>query len=117
MPRFKWRNYLARLTAILFFSLGLSTNAFAQEDWISVGNDRGCMRYSTLDQINTKNVTKLKVAWEYKTGELAEGKAKIMECTPLVIDGVMYVSSGLLKVIALDAETVSYTHLTLPTKA
>ena len=80
MPRFEWRNYLARLTAILFFSFGLSTNAFAQEDWISVGNDRGCMRYSTLDQINTKNVTKLKVAWEYKTGDVvipASGGGKL----------------------------------------
>ena len=72
-------------------------------DWMSVGGDRGCMRYSSLDQISVDNVTKLERAWEYKTGELAEGKAKIMECTPLIIEGVMYFSSGQLKVIALNA--------------
>ncbi len=75
------------------------------EDWISVGGDRGCMRYSPLSQINADNVQELKLAWEYKTGELAEGKAKIMECTPVVVDGVMFVTSGLLKVIALNAAT------------
>lgn len=75
------------------------------EDWLSVGGDRGCMRYSTLAQINRENIDQLEVAWEYKTGELAAGKAKIMECTPLVIQGVMYITSGHLKVIALNAAT------------
>ena len=95
---------------IIFLMAVCSTpsDAIAQaqsQNWISVGGDRGCMRYSSLDQINVENVSSLKIAWEYKTGELAEGKAKIMECTPLVIDGVMYISSGLLKVIALNAAT------------
>lgn len=83
----------------------VSTTAIADENWLAVGGDRGCMRYSALAQINTSNVATLKRAWEYRTGELAENRAKIMECTPIVIDGVMYITSGLLKVIALDART------------
>lgn len=63
------------------------------------------MRYSKLTEINQSNVSKLELAWEYKTGDLAAGQAKIMECTPLVVDGVMYFTSGLLDVIALDAAT------------
>ncbi len=82
-----------------------SESKTGDEDWICVGGDRGCMRYSPLNQINVDNVSNLEVAWEFKTGELAEGKAKIMECTPLVVEGVMYISSGRLKVIALDAAT------------
>ncbi|MEM7477067.1 MAG: pyrroloquinoline quinone-dependent dehydrogenase, partial [Planctomycetota bacterium] len=63
------------------------------------------MRHSSLDQINRGNVAQLEKAWEFKTGELVDGKSKIMECTPLVIDGVMYISSGQLKVFALNAAT------------
>jgi len=75
------------------------------EDWICVGGDRGCQRYSKLDQINRSNVKRLAKAWEYQTGELEAGQAKIMECTPLIIDGTMYITSGRLKVIALNAAT------------
>lgn len=91
----------ALVLGILFTSIASGQT----NDWICVGGDRGCMRFSQLDQINTRNVRQLVQAWEYKTGELAEGTAKIMECTPLVIDGVMYITSGRLKVIALNAAT------------
>ena len=70
-------------------------------DWISVGNDRGCMRYSPLKQINKSNVKKLKVAWTFKTGEAV----KTCECTPIVIDGVMYITTNKLRVVALRADT------------
>ncbi|WP_240911038.1 pyrroloquinoline quinone-dependent dehydrogenase [Paludisphaera soli] len=76
------------------------------DDWPGVGNDPGCMRYSTLDQIDRANVARLKPAWTYHTGELdEEGGGKTIECTPIVIDGVMYVTTALLKVVALDAAT------------
>ncbi len=95
---------------ILFASICcayLPTQAgYAQdENWIAVGGDRGGMRYSELTGINRDNIKRLAVAWEFKTGELAEGKAKIMECTPIVVDGVMYITSGKLKVFALNAAT------------
>ena len=74
-------------------------------DWPGVGNDPGCMRYSRLDQINGENVTRLKPAWTYHTGELEGRTGKTIECTPIVIDGVMYVTTGYLCVVALDAAT------------
>jgi quinoprotein glucose dehydrogenase len=72
-------------------------------DWPCVGNDAGCMRYSALTQINCDNVKKLQPAWIYHTGELKGGTGKTVECTPIVIDGVMYVTTGYLRVVALDA--------------
>jgi quinoprotein glucose dehydrogenase len=72
-------------------------------DWPAVGNDPGCMRYSTLDQINRSNVTRLKPVWTYHTGELVGRTGKTIECTPIVVDGVMYVTTGYLRVVALDA--------------
>ena len=74
-------------------------------DWPRVGNDPGCMRYSELDQINRGNVTRLKPAWTYHTRELEGRTGKTIECTPIVIDGVMYVTTGYLRVVALDAAT------------
>jgi quinoprotein glucose dehydrogenase len=63
------------------------------------------MRYSNLDQINRDNVGQLKPAWIYRTGELEGKKGKTIECTPIVIDGVMFVTTGYLRVVALDAAT------------
>lgn len=71
------------------------------KDWISVGNDRGCTRYSPLTQINRDNVANLEVAWSYRTGE----GDKTCECTPIVVDGVMYITTNHLRVCALDAMT------------
>src|SRR4051812_43708723 len=89
--------------------LALSGRAGAQEpqnvDWPRVGNDAGCMRYSSLDQITCENVARLKPAWTYHTGELDRRTGKTIECTPIVVDGVMYVTTGYLRVVALDAAT------------
>ncbi len=47
-------------------------------------------RYSALDQINTANVKTLGVAWAFQTGDYGDS----LQSTPLVIDGVMYVSTS-----------------------
>ncbi|MEP0845113.1 MAG: pyrroloquinoline quinone-dependent dehydrogenase [Phycisphaerae bacterium] len=72
-------------------------------DWPNVGNDKGGCRYSTLDQINRGNVARLEVAWTWKTGDAGQGTT--IECTPIVIDGVMYVTTVRTKIAALDAAT------------
>jgi quinoprotein glucose dehydrogenase len=74
-------------------------------DWPHVGNDPGCMRCSELDQINRENVTRLKPLWTYHTQELEGRTGRTIECTPIVIDGVMYLTTGYLRVVALDAAT------------
>ena len=74
-------------------------------EWRSVGNDPGCMRYSELDQINRDSVQRLKPVWTFHTRELEGRTGKTIECTPIVIDGVMYVTTGYLRVVALDAAT------------
>jgi quinoprotein glucose dehydrogenase len=72
-------------------------------DWPNPGNDKAGTRYSTADQINRDNVKQLAVAWTYNTGDAGTGTT--IECTPLVIDGVMYVTTVKTKVVALDAAT------------
>jgi quinoprotein glucose dehydrogenase len=95
----------------IFAALATSAAADAQPpqhgDWPGVGNDPGCMRYSKLDQINRDNVHHLVPSWTYRTGELRDGEGKTIECTPIVVDGVMYITTGRLRVAALDAATGS----------
>jgi quinoprotein glucose dehydrogenase len=92
---------MASLKSLLLLSL--CSVAFAQTDWPSYGNDRGGMRYSPLRQINRDNVRNLKAAWTYHTGD-GENKTTI-QCTPIVVNGVMYLTTAKAKVVALDAAT------------
>jgi quinoprotein glucose dehydrogenase len=96
------------LAVLIFWALlWWTSSASAQEsvDWPVVGNDPGGMRYSQLEQINRENVHQLEVAWTYHTGELVDGQGNTIECTPIVVDGVMYVTTGRLRVVALNAAT------------
>ncbi|WP_435011576.1 pyrroloquinoline quinone-dependent dehydrogenase [Tundrisphaera lichenicola] len=99
------RSSLIRLSFLLAL-VGLAEGQTAPSgDWPGVGNGPGCTRYSPLDQINRENVARLKPAWTYHTGELEGRAGKTIECTPIVVDGVMYLTTGYLRVVALDAAT------------
>lgn len=74
-------------------------------NWVSVGNDAGGMRYSQLKQINRTNVKRLKPVWVYNTGDHDPKGGTTIECTPLVIDGVMYLTTVRMNVVALNAAT------------
>src|SRR4030095_17037966 len=75
-------------------------------EWHYYGGDSGGSKYSPLTQINRDNVRQLKVAWVFHTGDLPpDSMAATFECTPLVVDGVMYITTAFSKVIALEAET------------
>ena len=74
-------------------------------DWPAVGGDRGGTRFSELDQIDRSNVRRLERAWVWHTGDLADRAGKTIECTPVVADGTMYVTTNYLRVAALDAAT------------
>jgi quinoprotein glucose dehydrogenase len=70
-----------------------------QTSWYrSHGNSAG-MRYSSLKQIDIGNVSKLQVAWIYRSGD---GKANI-QCNPVIANGVMYAPTAGNHLVALDA--------------
>jgi quinohemoprotein ethanol dehydrogenase len=70
-------------------------------NWLAHGRTYDEQRYSPLNQIDGENIARLGLAWHY---DLATA-ARAQESTPLVIDGVMYVTSAWSKVFALDAAT------------
>jgi quinoprotein glucose dehydrogenase len=67
------------------------------------------MKYSPLKQIDRSNVAQLRVAWTYHTGEVSDGTKypvrSAFETTPLVVDGVLYLTTPFNRLVALDAET------------
>ncbi len=79
------------------------------QEWRFHGGDAGGTRYSPLEQINRKNVTQLKVAWVHDTGDFSDGTEyptrSAFEATPLVVDGVLYVTTPFCRLIALNAES------------
>jgi quinohemoprotein ethanol dehydrogenase len=76
------------------------STASAGEEWLTYGGTYDEQRHSKLTQINRDNVGQLGVAWTY---DLATNRG--VESTPIVVDGVMYVTSAWSVVYALDAKT------------
>ncbi len=70
-------------------------------NWLAPGRTPGEQHFSPLRTINPHNVRKLGLAWFADLDSAQRGQ----ESTPLVIDGVMYVTSAWSKVFALDAKT------------
>lgn len=94
-----------KLATLLLSLLASQSIAFAQTDWPNTGNDKGATRYSTLRQVNRGNVKNLKVVWTYNTGDADPDKKTTIECTPIVVNGVMYVTTVKARIVALDAAT------------
>jgi alcohol dehydrogenase (cytochrome c) len=75
------------------------------KDWVTNGGNLTNQRYSTLKQIDTSNVKQLKGAWMTRLKGSGLGGKYSLEATPLVKDGIMYISTGNDDVFALDAKT------------
>jgi quinoprotein glucose dehydrogenase len=69
--------------------------------WTRSQGDNGSRRYSSLTQINRSNVSSLRPAWTYRSGD---GAANI-QCTPVIVDGVLYAPTPGLALVAVDAAT------------
>jgi PQQ-dependent dehydrogenase (methanol/ethanol family) len=76
-------------------------NAPKPGEWLSYGRTYDEQRFSPLTQVDAGNVAQLGLAWSYDL----DTAHRVQESTPLVIDGVMYVTSAWSKLFALDART------------
>lgn len=79
-------------------------------DWPLYGGNPAGNRYSPLKQINLRNVKDLQVAWTYNSAAPADSGGALqrgsqMECQPIVVDGILYATSPMLSLFALDAAT------------
>jgi hypothetical protein len=110
------RRRLLSLAVIAILALAIwTTGGEAQnksQDWPAYSGDKGATKYSTLDQINAGNVRNLQIAWKVSAVPEAlravypnaQGNANYSH-TPLMVDGMLYMSSGVGVVTALDPAT------------
>src|SRR5262249_52283756 len=89
-----------------------SAKALAQGEWPAYGGTYAAARYSPLTQITKDNAKNLRVAGRGKSRDRAEkeanqnvGPSRANESTPLMIGGVLYTSTSLSQVAAIDAAT------------
>lgn len=99
------------LAVFAFYITGLSLAAQTPIDtnWPYYGGDAGGMRYSRLTQVNPQNLSNLKVAWIFYTGDVSDGKhgkqRSGFEATPILVDGLLIFATGFNRVIAVNPES------------
>ena len=95
-------------------AIGIAAGALQAQDagmveWPYVGADQAASKYSPLADINRSNVDQLEIAWTWEPNELPNQefgtRPGSFEVMPLMIDGIVYVSTMYTRVVALDAET------------
>ena len=93
-------------TALL---IATSPSHAAEPGWAHYGGDAGGQRYSLAAQINVGNVSRLKPAWSFSTGDLTTKgvamKRSAFEGTPILAGGRLYICSPFNEVSALDPGT------------
>ena len=73
--------------------------ASAPQNWLMYSGSYQSQRYSTLSQITPANAKDLEIKWVFQADSVQK-----MEATPLVVNGVMYVTQPPNDIIALDAK-------------
>ncbi len=97
-----------------FLSLTLCTGIAAADgtDWPYYGSDAASTKFAPITQIDRGNLEDLRMVWRWRMPdhEIMDANDGISsqspnEVTPIVVDGVLYSSTPLNIVVALDAET------------
>ena len=78
----------------------LTAAATEPQNWLTYSGNYQSHRFSLLDQITPANVKNLKLQWVYQSSVAGN-----WQTTPLVVDGVMYITQRPNDVVALDAVT------------
>jgi alcohol dehydrogenase (cytochrome c) len=89
------------LLALAAAGLLAGQDGATRENWPHYLGTYQAWRYSALDQINRSNVAKLVPVFVFQTGDEKGG----LQATPIVIDGVIYLSSSQNRVFAIDGAT------------
>ena len=77
-----------------------------EADWPQHRADHASTNYSPLDQINSSNADKLKIAWRWKSDNFGPSPEYYYKTTPLMVNGILYATAGRRRaVIALNAIT------------
>ena len=98
---------ISRFSLVIWSCIGIFGCSSKQDPytiWETYQGDPGSNQYSSLGQINKRNVDQLKVAWTYQTGGSLDKQSQI-QCNPIIVDDILYATSPAIKLIALHAAT------------
>lgn len=112
LHRIHWPAVPALALAMFFLGAQAPAQHGAQNgEWPFYAGDAGSTRYSALDQINIGNVNDLELAWRWDSvdADILEKAKNIrpgyFKNTPLMVDGILYVTTPLNQIAALDPGT------------
>ena len=82
----------------------------ADGEWHYHGGDRGSSKYSSLGEINARNISSLQIVWRWSSPDTqimrqTQLVPSVFEATPLMINGVLYVSTSFSMAAAIDGAT------------
>ncbi|MDB4903843.1 MAG: PQQ-binding-like beta-propeller repeat protein [Mucilaginibacter sp.] len=100
LPRFQ-------LIVLLLLTLLFSCKPKVDDNttWRVYGGSKQSTRYSALTQIDTSNVTQLKMVWIHHTNDADTAAHSQMQCNPIIVNSTLYATTPRLRLIALDAKT------------
>src|ERR1044072_2052731 len=106
----KNRRHAAYLSNLLLMASAVSSGAPLEDrGWPVFSGDPGGKKYSALTDIDRANVSRLRLAWQCQTGEqpLSQYATSpgMFETTPLMVDGILYLSTPYNRVVALDSRS------------
>ena len=103
---------MKRLCAVVVIVSAALTMAQERQpviEWPHWGGDTAQTKYSTASEITPANVRELELAWTWQTIDRAVPEHDLrpggFQNTPLMIDGIVYVSTSFHRIVALDADT------------
>ena len=99
----------ALMAVLVHSAVAAAQEPDAMTTWSYVGSDQAHSKYSAAEEITAANVRELEIAWQWEPGEapLEEYGTRPgpFQATPVMVDGVLYLSTMYARVVALDAET------------
>jgi quinoprotein glucose dehydrogenase len=95
------------LLVIMLLCVGacLNNNRDIYKTWRVAGGSKESIHYSELAQVDTSNVDQLQVAWTYHTKDADTVHSSQIQCNPIIVDGILYGTTGKMKLFAIDAAT------------
>jgi len=106
------------LYALIFNVLNSCKNESTKdfEHWKYYNGTPGALKYSSLNEIDTVNISRLQPLWTYNTGDADTSARSQIQTNPIVINGILYGISPQLKLFALTAENGKKRWVFDPTK-
>jgi quinoprotein glucose dehydrogenase len=91
--------------AAVFLTACGNNSDTSYDGWEKATGNSNANKYSSLTQVDTNNVQQLQVAWEFHTNDADTAAHSQIQCNPIIVDGIMFFTSPMLKVFAVDAAT------------